>query len=216
MSIPDRVPVRRLLVSVFDKANLADLVSNLEEGAVLYSTGGTLQALEAIRSRRSLPFEIVAISDYTGHPEMPGGLVKTLHPKIHAGILAEPGSAEQSAYLAAIEAWPFDMVVCNLYPFRKVASTPGATIEDLRRNIDIGGPTMLRAAAKNFLRVSAVVDPGDYVPLAAEIRSGGVSRATRLGLAKKAFDHVRDYDQAICDALAGVEDPALVEAYATR
>ena len=224
----DRVAVRRVLVSVHDKAHLAGLVRALAaalpaisagpeplDGLRLYASGGTQAAIAGFQG--DVPgarVEVVAIPDYTGFPEMPGGLVKTLHPRIHAGILAETGSPEQDRYLAEIGAEAFDMVVCNLYPFEEVAATPGATIEDLRRNIDIGGPTMIRAAAKNFLRVGVLVDPVDYGPVGAEVVAhGGLSLATRLELARKAFARVRDYDEAICRALAGIEAVALQRAY---
>ncbi len=219
-AVQDRVPVRRVLVSVHDKAQLAALVGALVSGlpanpagAVspdrlrLYASGGTQAEIDRFaREVGGDRIELVAIPDYTGFPEMPGGLVKTLHPRIHAGILAETGSPEQARYLAEIGAEAFDLVVCNLYPFEKVAARPGATLEDLRRNIDIGGPTMIRAAAKNFWRVGVLVDPGDYGPVGAEVVAhGGLSLATRLELARKAFTRTRDYDQAICRALAELE-----------
>lgn len=215
-AVPDAVLVRHALISVSDKQGLEDLASSLSgRGITVYSTGGTFNSLQTLVQAGKANFALKAISDLTGYPEMPGGLVKTLHPKIHAAILAEPFAADQEAYLRQIETIAFDLVVCNLYPFQKVRRLPGATVELLRQNIDIGGPTMVRAAAKNFLRVATVVDPADYGRLGAELESSGgrIGLETRWELARKAFDHVRDYDAAISEALGALGPADLAAAY---
>lgn len=204
--------VRNVLVSVFDKTNLEALLTSLSgRGVTLYSTGGTFRELEGLKG----DFALVSISDLTGYPEMPGGLVKTLHPKIHAGILAEPFKEDQDAYLREIGATEFDLVVCNLYPFERVSETPGVEVETMRQTIDIGGPTLVRAAAKNLLRVATLVDPEDYFDLGVELsqNDGSLGLATRVRLAQKAFRHVRDYDAAICRALDSLTAAQVVEAY---
>jgi len=136
---------------------------------------------------------------YTGHPEMPGGLVKTLNPMIHAGILAVRGDPEHDAYLTSIGALPIDAVICNLYPFQEAIAKLDADFEDARGNIDIGGPTMLRAAAKNALGCVAVVDPSDYPVLMEELveNDGCTSHFTRMRLMYKVFEHTAAYDTAI-------------------
>jgi phosphoribosylaminoimidazolecarboxamide formyltransferase/IMP cyclohydrolase len=212
--VPRQVTVRNALISVFDKDRLDELLALLSgRGVTIWSTGGTFREIESLQER--FDYRLEAISDLTGYPEMPGGLVKTLHPKIHAGILAEPFKEDQDAYLDAIGAVPFDLVVCNLYPFERVSKVPDVSVETLRQTIDIGGPTMLRAAAKNFLRVTTVVDPADYSKLAQdfELHHGAVSMDTRWHLAKKAFEHVRHYDDAISLTLASLDPAKLTDAY---
>ncbi|MBM3267358.1 MAG: hypothetical protein FJZ01_06900 [Candidatus Sericytochromatia bacterium] len=209
-TVPDLLQVRHALVSVFAKERLEDLLGALSgRGITIWSTGGTFKELE--RQAPRFDYRLAAISDLTGYPEMPGGLVKTLHPKIHAGILAEPFAADQDAYLERIETVRFDLVVCNLYPFQEVSRLPGVTVERLRQNIDIGGPTMLRAAAKNFLRVATVVDPADY-----DLLRGDLPLEVRWNLARKAFRHVLDYDRAISETLDGVDLARLREGYLPR
>jgi phosphoribosylaminoimidazolecarboxamide formyltransferase/IMP cyclohydrolase len=174
----------RALLSVHDKAGLVDLARGLHElGWELVSSGGTAAALSAA----GVP--VVEVADVTGVPEMPGGLVKTLHPRIHAGILADTGSADHRAYLDEQGVAPIDLVVCNLYPFR---SDPSVQL------IDVGGPTMVRAAAKNHARVGVVVDPADYGVVLDELRAdGALSPGTRRRLARAAFAHTAAYDAAI-------------------
>lgn len=215
-TVPDAVRVRHALVSVSDKQGLEELASLLSgRDITIWSTGGTFKSLHALAGTAGFDFKLEAITDLTGYPEMPGGLVKTLHPKIHAAILAEPFAGDQEAYLRQIETISFDLVVCNLYPFQKVRQLPGVSVETLRQNIDIGGPTMVRAAAKNFLRVATVVDPADYDRLRGELeRSAGcVSLGTRWELARKAFRHVREYDEAISETLDGLGPEDLARAY---
>ena len=174
----------RALLSVYDKTGLVDLATGLRGlGWELLSSGGTARALAAA----GIP--VTEVAEVTGFPEMPGGLVKTLHPKIHAGILADTGDAEHVAYLEAQGVTPIDLVVSNLYPFR---SDPSIAL------IDIGGPTMVRAAAKNHARVGIVVDPADYGAVLVELAQGGVlSAPTRRRLARAAFAHTAAYDAAI-------------------
>jgi phosphoribosylaminoimidazolecarboxamide formyltransferase/IMP cyclohydrolase len=194
--MPERVA--RALLSVSDKTGLATFAGGLARlGVTLLSTGGTAKAL----AEAGLP--VVEIGDYTGFPEMLDGRVKTLHPKVHGGILAR---RDDPAHRAALEkhAIPtIDLVVVNLYPFRETVAKPGCTLEDAIENIDIGGPAMVRSAAKNWRDVAVVVDPADYAPLLAELESSGgaLSAATRFALARKAFSHTAAYDGAISNWL---------------
>ncbi len=143
------------------------------------------------------------VGDYTGFPEMLDGRVKTLHPKVHGGILARRDVPAHVAALAAHGIPPIDLVVVNLYPFRETVAKPGCTLDDAIENIDIGGPAMVRAAAKNWQHVGVVVDPADYAALLAELAANGgaLSTATRFALAQKAFAHTAAYDGAIANWL---------------
>ena len=191
------MPIRNALLSVSDKTGLLPFAKALaKRGVVLLSSGGTAKALAA----EGIPVETV--EDYTGSPEVMGGRVKTLHPRVHGGILAREGTDDQD--LARIEAKFIDLVIVNLYPFEKTAANPDATPEDLIENIDIGGPSMVRSAAKNHARVAIVCDPADYDRVLAEIEQGGeVSKKTRTELAAKAFAHTAAYDAAISATLSG-------------
>jgi phosphoribosylaminoimidazolecarboxamide formyltransferase/IMP cyclohydrolase len=186
-------PVRRALISVSDKDGIADLARSLDRlGVELLSTGGTAKLIadEGIA--------VTEISDYTGFPEMMAGRVKTLHPKVHGGILGRRGIDDEVMQEHGIE--PIDLVVINLYPFQKTVADPDCSLEDAIENIDIGGPAMVRAAAKNHDSVSVVVDPGDYASLLQEIEAGGeISAETRFSLAIKAFEHTAQYDGAIAN-----------------
>jgi phosphoribosylaminoimidazolecarboxamide formyltransferase/IMP cyclohydrolase len=200
--IDDRVPIRRVLVSVSDKSGLDAFVTGLLESnpdAVLYSTGGTYTALQTILGPDRASERLVAVSDYTGQPEMQGGLVKTLDFKIYLGLLSETYNEDHRRDLQRAGAEPLDMVVVNLYPFKKTAARADATPELARTNIDIGGPCMVRASAKNYLRVASVTDPADYGAILRELREtdGSISLQTRFLLARKAFAHTADYDAAI-------------------
>jgi len=202
----DRVVIRNVLVSVFDKTGLVELVNGLLEtnpGVRFYSTGGTAKTIAEIA-----PANLVSVSDYTGQPEMQGGLVKTLDFKIYLGLLSETYNDAHRADLARAGAVEFDMVVANLYPFKKVAAQAGVTPEQARTNIDIGGPCMIRAAAKNYIRVAPVTDPGDYQAILAELRanSGSLPLATRFALMKKAFALTADYDAAIANHFANIKE----------
>ncbi len=193
--------MRRALLSVSDKRDLLPLARRLDAlGWQLIASGGTAQALHAA----GLP--VSAVDEITGAPEMLDGRVKTLHPAIHAAILARDRAADR-AELSAHGIQPIDLVVCNLYPFAKAARQRDVALEQAVAQIDIGGVALLRAAAKNFGRVAVLCDPADYGPVAAELEgSGGVSQETRQQLAGKAFRHTRDYDAAISayfDSLGG-------------
>ena len=214
--IDDRVPVRHVLASVSDKSGLDKLIPGLIATCPevkIYSTGGTFITLQAMLGAGSR--NLVSVSDYTGQPEMQGGLVKTLDFRIYLGLLSETYNPAHRADLERAGAVPFDLVVVNLYPFRKTVAKPGVTPEEARTNIDIGGPCMVRASAKNYLRVAAVTDPADYPALAAELatHAGTLGLATRARLMRKAFRHTADYDAAIAAFFAGTEDSAIRHAY---
>jgi phosphoribosylaminoimidazolecarboxamide formyltransferase / IMP cyclohydrolase len=191
------VTVRRALVSVSDKTGLVDLGRTLMElGVAVVSTGSTAQAL------RDAGVDVVAVADVTGFPEMLGGRVKTLHPAVHGGILADRRDPSHVEQLREHGIEPFDLVVVNLYPFRETVAS-GAPFDDVIEQIDIGGPTLVRAAAKNLESVAVVVDPASYPDVERELRaSGGLARETRLRLAAEAFAHVAAYDVAIADWFA--------------
>jgi phosphoribosylaminoimidazolecarboxamide formyltransferase/IMP cyclohydrolase len=192
--------IRRALVSVSDKAGLIELATALRRhGVEILSTGGTAKALAAA----GVP--VVQVSDYTGQPEILEGRVKTLVPRIHGGILGRRGLARHRREMKAHNILPIDLVAVNLYPFESAAFRPGASFADAIENIDIGGPTMVRAAAKNFADVTVVVDPADYPAIIAELeaRRGSVSAATNFSLARKAFAHTAYYDSVIAGWLAG-------------
>jgi phosphoribosylaminoimidazolecarboxamide formyltransferase / IMP cyclohydrolase len=191
-------PVRRAVISVTDKAGLAVFAKGLSELKVhMLSTGGTARTL------RESGVEITEVSDYTGFPEMLDGRVKTLHPKIHGGILGIRDNDAHAKTMAAHGIEPIDMVVVNLYAFAKTVERPGCTLEEAIENIDIGGPTLIRAAAKNNRHVAVVTDPADYPDILRELqeRKGHISRETSLRLACKAFCTTHTYDGNICEYL---------------
>jgi len=196
------IPIRRAIISVSDKTGVVELSQALAAlGVSILSTGGTakLLAREGVR--------VTEVSSYTGFPEMLDGRVKTLHPKVHGGILARK---DQPAHMEAIRSAgiePIDLVVVNLYPFEATVADPDCSLEAAVENIDIGGPAMLRAAAKNYHSVCVVVDPGDYPAVLAELRaSGGLSEALRFSLAKKVFAHTARYDGAIANYLYSLDE----------
>ena len=204
--IDDRVKVRNVLMSVSDKTGLESFVPALVKacpGVKIYSTGGTYTKVKEILGDAAAG-TLVAVSDYTGQPEMQGGLVKTLDFKIYLGLLSETYNDAHQADLKRLSALPIDMVVVNLYPFRETVAKAGVTPEMARTNIDIGGPCMVRASAKNYLRVASVTDPLDYASLAAELdaHGGTVGFDTRFKLMKKAFAHTAAYDTAISQFFA--------------
>ncbi len=185
----------RALLSLSDKTDLIDFARDLHElGIELVASGGTARAIAAA----GLP--VIAGSDLTGYPEILGGRVKTLHPAIHGPILARP-TAEHRAELDQHGMVPIDLVVCNLYPFEQSIAEPGVTVAEAVEQIDIGGVTLLRAAAKNFERVTVVVDPGDYGRVTEQLAGGGISLDERRRLALKAFRHTAAYDAAISNYL---------------
>jgi len=190
--------IRRALVSVSDKTGLIDFIRRLAAHKVeIISTGGTAQML------RDAELDVRDISDLTGFPEILGGRVKTLHPKVHGGLLAIRSNADHQRQVEENSIQYIDMVVVNLYPFRQTIAREDATIEDAIENIDIGGPSMIRSAAKNFEDVAVLVDPSDYSRIADEMDSndGSVSKATKFDLARKAFETTSQYDAAIADFL---------------
>jgi phosphoribosylaminoimidazolecarboxamide formyltransferase / IMP cyclohydrolase len=191
-------PIRYALLSVTDKTGLVELAKVLAGfGVELVSTGGTARAL------RDSGFPVKDISELTGFPEMLDGRVKTLHPRVHGGLLYIRGNAEHEAAVAAHEIKPIDMVVVNLYAFEKTAAQPGVAFGHLIENIDIGGPSMVRSAAKNFEDVAIVTRVSDYPALIEELKSnnGSLSRETRWRLAKQAFATTAAYDSAIANTL---------------
>ncbi len=195
-------PIRRALVSVSDKTDLSALAEILIRHRVeVLSTGGTARALA------ELGVAVVKVADYTGAPEILGGRVKTLHPKIHGGILALP-TPEHEAESREHEIRPIDLVVVNLYPFRETIARPGCSFEDAIENIDIGGPTMVRAAAKNWTRVGIIVDPSDYARLGEVLAAteGKLPATFRRAMARKAFAHTAAYDAAIATYLSRHDD----------
>ena len=216
--IDDRVPVRNILISVSDKTGLETLVPGLVRcgrDVKLFSTGGTYTALAALLGETLARRHLVAVSDYTGQPEMQGGLVKTLDFKIYLGLLAETYNDAHQADLQRTQAVRLDMVVVNLYPFRQTVARDGVTPEEARTNIDIGGPCMVRASAKNYLRVASVTDPADYGPLLEELSApgGALGLETRFRLMQKAFRHTAVYDAAIADHFAAIAPPRVRGTY---
>ncbi len=192
-------PVRRALISVSDKTGIIDFARGLSERDVeLLSTGGTFRLLQ------ENGIAVTEVSEHTGFPEIMDGRVKTLHPKIHGGILGRRG--QDDAVMAQHDIAPIDMVVVNLYPFAQTVARPDCTLEDAIENIDIGGPTMVRACAKNHAHTTIVVDAGDYARVLGEIatQDGAVSGTTRFDLAVKAFEHTAGYDAAIADYLGQI------------
>src|SRR5580700_6734825 len=196
--------IRRALLSVTDKIGIADFARGLTAlGAELISTGGTARLL------RESGIAVTDVSDVTHFPEMLDGRVKTLHPVIAAGMLAMRAKPEHMQALAQHGIEPIDMVVVNLYRFADIAAKADATLEELIENIDIGGPTMIRAAAKNYQDVAVVVSPYDYAPLLEELRThGALAPETHWRLAKKAFRLTADYDAAISARLETDRTPA--------
>jgi phosphoribosylaminoimidazolecarboxamide formyltransferase / IMP cyclohydrolase len=205
--IDDQVPLRHILLSVSDKSGLDEFVPALVEinpEIRLFSTGGTHDAIAEILGAEKAATHLTQVSDYTGQPETQGGLVKTLDFKIYLGLLTETYNPSHQNDLSRTQAVPIDMVVVNLYPFAATIAREGITVEDARSNIDIGGPCMIRASAKNYLRVASVVDPGDYGTLVTYLRSnqGRLDLKKRFELAQKAFAHTAAYDSAIADFLS--------------
>ena len=203
-SIADLRPVRRALLSVTDKTGLVEFARGLASFNVdLVSTGGTARAL------REAGLQVRDISDLTGFPEMLDGRVKTLHPKVHGGILHIRDNAEHLSSVAEHEIEPIDMVVVNLYAFEKTSQRPGVAFADVIENIDIGGPSMVRSAAKNFSDVAVVTSASDYASIAEEMaaNSGSLRRETRWRLAKSAFAVTAAYDAGIATALESIETP---------
>src|SRR3984957_2877632 len=189
--------VQRALISVFDKTGIVEFAKRLAARKIeILSTGGTAKLF------REAGVAVIDVSDFTGWPEMLGGRVKTLHPKVHGGLLFRRNHAGDQKQAAEHGIAPIDLVVVNLYPFQATAAKAGLGAEELIENIDIGGPTMLRSAAKNFESVTVVSDPGDYQRVLDQLRSSrDTSLATRLELARKVFAATSGYDGMITTEL---------------
>ncbi len=197
--------IKRALLSVSDKSGVVEFSRELSSmGVELLSTGGTAKAL------RDAGIPVIEVSDYTGFPEMLDGRLKTLHPKIHGGLLSRRSSAQDMEDIKKHGIGTIDLVVVNLYPFEKTVANPNVKFEEAIENIDIGGPTMLRAASKNFGDVAVVVDPADYAMIIEEMKkTGDVPREKKLGLAKKVFEHTSRYDTLIAGYLTSVTEKEL-------
>jgi phosphoribosylaminoimidazolecarboxamide formyltransferase/IMP cyclohydrolase len=194
--------IKQALVSVSDKSGVVAFARRLAGlGISLISTGGTAQLL------RESGLKVTEVADYTGFPEMLDGRVKTLHPKVHAGILARRDAPAHMAAIGKAAIPPIDLVVVNLYPFAATVARAGSTLADAVENIDIGGPAMVRSAAKNYQHVAVVTDPADYEPVLAELAAGRgeLGATTRFRLAQKAFSHTAQYDGAISNYLTALD-----------
>lgn len=203
--IDDLVKVRHVLASVFDKNGLETFIPELiriNPEVKIFSTGGTYKKIKDILGNTAESC-LTQVSEYTGQPETQGGLVKTLDFKIYLGLLTETYNDAHNEDLQRTGSVHIDMTLCNLYPFKDTISKEGVTVEMARGNIDIGGPCMIRASAKNYIRVASVVDPSDYTSILSEMNSnnGSISLGLRYRLAQKAFDHTSVYDRTIADFL---------------
>ena len=197
----ERLAIKRALISVYDKAGLEELVAALADAGVeIVSTGSTAARIA------SAGVDVTAVESLTGFPECLDGRVKTLHPRVHAGILADRRLESHRTQLADLEIEPFDLVVVNLYPFAQTVAS-GAGQDDVIEQIDIGGPSMVRAAAKNHPSVAVVVSPGDYGAVIDAVRAGGFTLAERQSLAARAFRHTADYDIHVASWMGNVVAP---------
>ena len=195
---PDRIAITRALVSVYDKTGLEDLVRGLHDaGVALVSTGGSAALIEG------LGIPVTKVEDLTGFPECLDGRVKTLHPRVHAGILADRRLDSHVAQLAELGVEPFDLVVSNLYPFTQTVAS-GASPDECVEQIDIGGPSMVRAAAKNHPSVAIVTSPAAYDDVLAAVAAGGFTLAERQRLAAEAFVHTATYDVHVASWMGNV------------
>ena len=193
--------IKKAIISVSNKEGIAEFAKALGSlGIEILSTGGTAKAL------REAGISVTEVSEYTGFPEMLDGRVKTLHPKIHGGLLSRRDNLRDMEEIKEQGIDTIDMVVVNLYPFEETISRQGVSFAEAIENIDIGGPTMLRSASKNFQDVAVIVDPSDYRKIIKEIKrlKGDLSYKTRLKLAKKVFKRTSRYDKAIADYLTKV------------
>jgi phosphoribosylaminoimidazolecarboxamide formyltransferase/IMP cyclohydrolase len=196
--------IQRAIISLSDKSGILEFAKELQGFKVeILSTGGTAKVL------RESGLKIMDISEYTGFPEMLDGRVKTLHPKVHGGLLGIRGNPEHVKKMNEHGIQPIDMVVINLYPFEATVAKPNCTLEEAIENIDIGGPSMLRAGAKNYPYVTVIVDPADYRPILAEMKQSGgvVSKETNFRLAKKVYQLTARYDKAISEYLEKKDIP---------
>ncbi|GDY08630.1 bifunctional purine biosynthesis protein PurH [Planctomycetia bacterium] len=199
---------RRALISVSDKTGLAELAKGLNElGFEIVSTGGTRAFLQQQGAK------VIDIAEYTGFPEIMDGRVKTLHPKVHGAILGRPNVPHHAEAIAAHGIIPFELVVVNLYPFEATIAKPGCTTEDAIENIDIGGPSMVRSAAKNHEHLGIVTCPSQYERVLTELRTGKLSHTLRCELAAAAFACTARYDRAIADYMAGMVGKLVAEEF---
>lgn len=190
--------IKKAIISVSNKEGITEFARALESmGVEILSTGGTARTL------KQAGISVKEVSEYTGFPEMLDGRVKTLHPKIHGGLLSRRNNQKDMEEIKKHGIEPIDMVVVNLYPFEETISRPDVTFEEAIENIDIGGPTMLRSASKNFQDVAVIVDPSDYGKIIEEMKrlNGDLSYKTRLELARKVFKHTSRYDGLIAEYL---------------
>ena len=200
--------MKRALISVSDKRGILEFARGLAGLKIeILSTGGTAKLLK----ENKIP--VIEVGDYTGQPEILDGRLKTLHPKIHGGILAIRSNPKHVREIAASGIEPIDLLVVNLYPFEETIAKANVTLEEAVENIDIGGPTMIRAAAKNWQDVTVVVDPEDYPRVLEELRKGGVSQETNFHLAKKVFILTARYDGAIANYLTGEREQKFPEVF---
>ncbi|MCK5917382.1 MAG: bifunctional phosphoribosylaminoimidazolecarboxamide formyltransferase/IMP cyclohydrolase, partial [Cocleimonas sp.] len=210
MSQSTNPPIARALISVSDKTGVLEFAQKLHaRGIEILSTGGTAKML------LEYDIPVTEVSDYTGFPEMMDGRVKTLHPKIHGGILARRGTDD--AVMEQHDIPPIDLIVVNLYPFEATITKDDCTLEDAIENIDIGGPTMVRASAKNYAHVAIVVDPSDYEMIESELEcnEGSIPQDKRFKLATKAFEHTAKYDGMIANYLGKIVENEKPEGFST-
>ncbi|HKL01771.1 MAG TPA: hypothetical protein VJ943_16075 [Desulfotignum sp.] len=217
--INDAVSVKTILVSVSDKTGLDTFIPGLlsiNPGITILSTGGTFARIKELLGKEADTC-LRQVSQYTGQPETQGGLVKTLDFKIYLGLLTETYNDDHQQDLERTGAVAIDMVVANLYPFKETIAKQGVTVENARGNIDIGGPTMIRAAAKNFIRVASVVDPASYPAVIASMKKnrGALTLEDRFDLSRKAFGHTAAYDRTIADYFAAQTVNDVTACYAT-
>ena len=217
--IDDKVKIRTMLVSVSDKTGLDTFIPGMVDAnpdLLILSTGGTYARIKDILGDTAATC-LKQVSEYTGQPETQGGLVKTLDFKIYLGLLTETYNSAHQDDLKRTHALSIDMVVVNLYPFSQTIAREGVTVENARGNIDIGGPTMIRASAKNFIRVASVVDPGTYGDILDKVRSqdGALTLSNRYDLSKKAFEHTAVYDRTISDYLGSQAFSQVQSCYST-
>ena len=216
--IDEWVRIQHVLISVSDKRGLEILVPGLlscNQALKIFSTGGTYTEIVRLLGPEASKKHLTQVSDYTGQPETQGGLVKTLDFKIYLGLLTETYNQAHQQDLERSHAVPIDMVVVNLYPFQKTVASADVSVEEARANIDIGGPCMVRASAKNYLRVASVTDPADYEGIIKKLRINGsrMDLKTRYALAKKAFAHTAEYDANIARFLAAQGDDRVLSCY---
>lgn len=194
--------IKRALISTYDKTDLLEIANSLiKQGVEILSTGGTARHL------REAEIQIIDVSQYTDFPEMLDGRVKTLHPKIHGGLLGQWNNSEHVLQAEENSIYPIDMVICNLYPFEATIAKPDVSLEEAIENIDIGGPTMIRAAAKNYQYVAVLTNPNQYTKIIANLQenNGCLSEGIRFELAKSAFNHTAHYDSAISNYLTNLD-----------